>query len=132
MTIFPFMSPKRTWKVIKCSFADFFDNNVLKLSASLAFFTVFSLPGLLIIIIWISDLFYGRDVVEGAIFKQIETFVGHGTAVSIQDTIHNLSKIGNNTFTTVVGLITLLIGATSVFVEIQDSINHIWKLKAKP
>ena len=125
----PFRS---SWKIFKKTIADAYENNIFKLSGSLAFFTVFSLPGLLIIIIWISDLFYGRDVVESTIFKQIEAFVGHSTAASIQDTIHNLSKIGDSTFTTVIGIVTLVIGATSVFVEIQDSINHIWKLKAKP
>ena len=84
MIIFPFMAPKRTWKIIKCSFADFFANNVLKLSASLAFSTIFSLPGLLIIIIWISDLFYRREVVEGSLYGQIAKFVGKDTAASIQ------------------------------------------------
>ena len=133
MTIFQFMSPKRTWKVIKCSFADFFDNNVLKLSASLAFSTIFSLPGLLIIIIWISDLFYRRDVVEGSLYGQIAKFVGKDAADSIQH--HHgdfLIGTGNSHFATIVGLVSLIIGATSVFGEIQDSINMLWKLKAKP
>src|SRR5262245_5258083 len=124
MTIFPFvMSPKRTWKVIKCSFADFFANNVLKLSASLAFSTIFSLPGLLIIIIWVSDLFYRREVVEGSLYGEIARFVGKGTAQSIQETMEN-SLIGtNNHFATVIGMASLIIGATGVFGEIQDSIN---------
>jgi len=132
MTIFPFMSPKRTWKVIKCSFADFFDNNVLKLSASLAFSTIFSLPGLLIIIIWISDLFYRKDVVEGSLYGQIAKFVGKDAAESIQQTMENSLTGTSNHFATIVGLVSLIIGATSVFGEIQDSINRLWKLKAKP
>jgi len=132
MTIFPFMSPKRTWKVIKCSFADFFDNNVLKLSASLAFSTIFSLPGLLIIIIWISDLFYRRDVEEGSLYGQIAKFVGKDAAESIQHTMENSLTGTSNHFATIVGLASLIIGATSVFGEIQDSINRLWKLKAKP
>ena len=132
MIIFPFMSPKRTWKVIKCSFADFFANNVLKLSASLAFSTIFSLPGLLIIIIWISDLFYRRDVVEGSLYGQIAKFVGKDAAESIQYTMENSLTGTNNHFATIVGLVSLIIGATSVFGEIQDSVNRLWKLKAKP
>src|SRR5215470_14619566 len=98
MTIFPFMSPKRTWKVIKRSVVDFFANNVLKLSASLAFSTIFSLPGLLIIIIWISDLFYRRAVVEGSLYNQIAKFVGKDAAASIQDTMEYSFSSGHNHF----------------------------------
>jgi membrane protein len=126
------MSVKNTWKIIKQTFSDFFESNVLKLSGSLAFFTVFSLPGLLIIIIWFSDLFYGHDLVEGSLYHQIEGFVGHNAALEIQQTIRNAMQATGNNFATVAGLVALIIGATSVFGEIQDSINLIWKLKAKP
>jgi membrane protein len=132
MTIFPFMSPKRTWKIIKCSFADFFANNVLKLSASLAFSTIFSLPGLLIIIIWISNLFYRREVVEGTLYRQIAKFVGTDAAASIQQTMQNSLTTGQSQMAAIIGLASLVIGATGVFGEIQDSINRLWKLKAKP
>ena len=126
------MSIKDAWKITKLSVADFFDGNILKLSASLAFFTIFSLPGLLIIIIWVSDLFYGREVAEGSVYHQIEGFVGQSAAIEIQNTIRNATMSSESSFATVVGLIALLIGATSVFSEIQDSINRIWRLKAKP
>jgi len=118
-------------KVTGHAFKDFFESNVFKLSGALAFFTIFSLPGLLIIIIWVSDLFYGRDVVEGSVYTQLEHFVGHQTAVDIQETIRNAMAYGGNQFATIIGLIALLFGATSVFSEIQDSINYLWKLKAK-
>jgi membrane protein len=126
------MSIKSAWKLTKHSVADFFACNVLKLSGALAFFTIFSLPGLLIIIIWFSDIFYGREVVEGTVYSQIEGFVGHTAALEIQDVIRNATVSSGGSFATIVGLIALIIGATSVFGEIQDSINHIWKLKAKP
>ena len=126
------MIGKNTWKIIKQTFVDFFASNVLKLSGSLAFFTVFSLPGLLIIIIWISKLFYGRELVEGSVYHQIEGFVGHNAAIEIQQTILNATQNSGNSFATIVGLVVLIVGATGVFEEIQDSINHIWKLKARP
>lgn len=132
MTIFPFMAPVRTWKVIKRSFADFFGNNVLKLSSSLAFSTIFSLPGLLIIIIWISTIFYKRQVVEGSLYGEMAKFVGADAAAGIQRTMSNAVVTGHTQFATIVGFIALIIGATSVFGEIQDSINLLWKLKAKP
>jgi membrane protein len=126
------MSIRDSWQTTRRALMDFWQLNVLKLSGALAFFTIFSLPGLLIIIIWISDLFYGRDVVEGAVYKQIEGFVGHSTALEVQDTIRNALTTTGGGFATIVGLIALFVGSTSVFSEIQDSINHIWRLKAKP
>lgn len=126
------MSIKNVWKLTKHTVVDFIESNCFKLSASLAFFTVFSLPGLLIIIIWFSDLFYGRDIVEGKLYHQIEGFVGHDAAVEIQETMRNATLSSESNFATIVGLAALIIGATTVFGEIQDSINRIWRVKAKP
>ncbi|MEO8406295.1 MAG: YihY/virulence factor BrkB family protein [Chitinophagaceae bacterium] len=123
---------KRIWQTIKQSFADFFNDRILKLSAALAYYTIFSLPGLLIIIIWVSDIFYGHQAVEGSVYGQISSFVGADAAKQIQETIRKAALSGDSKFATIVGLVTLIIGATSVFGEIQDSINLIWKLKSKP
>lgn len=120
------------WPVLKKSFTDFIDKKVLKLSAALAFYTLFSLPAMLIIIIYISDIFYGRAAVEGTLYHQMAGFVGTEAALQIQQTISSASLSESNSFAMTVGVITLLIGATSVFSEIQDSINYIWKLKSKP
>ncbi len=120
------------WSVLKKSFSDFIEKRVLKLSAALAFYTIFSLPAMLIIIISVSDIFYGREAVEGTLYHQISNFVGKEAAMQIQQTIRSSALSHNSNFAMIVGLITLLIGATSVFSEIQDSINYIWKLKAKP
>ena len=132
MTIFPFMAPKRLWNILKRSIADFIDDNVLKLSSSLAFSTIFSLPGLLIIIIWLATIFYGREIIEGQIYKQIEGFVGSSAANSIQETMRSPMFSNSSKLATIIGFGSLIIGATAVFGEIQDSINLIWKLKSKP
>jgi membrane protein len=126
------MSIRNSWKIVKNTLIDMVAFNVLKLSGALAFFTIFSLPGLLIIIIWFSDLFYGREIVESTVYSQIAAFVGYEAAVDIQETIRTATHSTGHNFATLIGLIVLLIGATSVFSEIQDSINHIWRLKAKP
>lgn len=125
-------SPKDIWPVTKQSFSDFIDNKVFKLSAALAFYTIFSLPAMLIIVISVSDIFYGRAAIEGTLYHQIAGFVGQDAALQIQETICSAALSQSSSFATIVGIITLLVGATSVFSEIQDSINHIWKLKAKP
>lgn len=123
---------KSIWSVLKTSFNDFNEKRVLKLSAALAFYTIFSLPAMLIIIISISDIFYGREAVEGSLYNQISSIVGTDAALQIQQIIKSSALSHNSNFAMTVGLITLLIGATSVFSEIQDSINYIWQLKAKP
>src|SRR5437762_4005163 len=117
--IFPFMAPGRIWKIIKCSFADFFANNVLKLSASLAFSTIFSVPGLLIIIIWFSNIFYRREVIEGSIYKQVSKYIGKDVAAAIQEAMQNSIQTTGGHLATIVGFAALLIGATGVFGEIQ-------------
>jgi membrane protein len=125
-------SVKDIWPILKKSFNDFIDNKVFKLSAALAFYTIFSLPAMLIIIITVSDIFYGRAAIEGTLYHQMSEFVGSDAAMQIQQTIRGAALSDSSYFATIVGIITLVIGATSVFTEIQDSINHIWKLKAKP
>jgi len=123
---------KNTWSVTRKSFSDFIDNKVFKLSAALAYYTIFSLPAMLIIIIAVSDIFYRREAIEGSLYGQISSFVGHDAALQIQETIRAAAFSKDSYWVTIFGIITLVIGATSVFSEIQDSINHIWKLKAKP
>ena len=126
------MVVKTLWNSIKNAFIAFFEHNVLKLSAALAYYTIFSLPGLIIIVVWVSDIFYGHEAVEGKVYGQIANLVGSDAAVQIQQTIRNATLSSEGSFATIVGLTTLIIGATSVFGEIQDSINLIWRLKARP
>src|SRR5436190_6680271 len=126
------MPVKIIWNSIKSAFKAFFEHNILKLSAALAYYTIFSLPGLIIIVVWVSDIFYGHEAVEGKVYGQITSLVGSDAAAQIQETIRNATLSGEGSFATIVGLTTLIIGATSVFGEIQDSINLIWRLKARP
>ncbi len=126
------ISFKGLWEVLKKCFTGFSDDKVMKLSASLAYYTVFSLAPLLIVIVFLCSIFFGRDAVEGGIYGQIESFVGHDTAVQLQQIIKNAAISSKGNIAAIIGVITLLIGATTVFAEIQDSINMIWGLKVKP
>lgn len=126
------MSLKILWKTLKQTFSDFFADRILKLSAALAYYTLFSLPGLLIIVIWVINLFYQDYDAAGSIHNQIVRLVGSDAATQIQAAIRNAALSGEVNFATIIGLVTLVIGATTVFGEIQDSINLIWKLKSKP
>lgn len=123
---------KGLWEVFKNSCKGFSDDKVLKLSASLAYTTVFSLAPLLIVILFICGKIFGREAIEGSIYSQIESFVGPKSALQLQEIVKNASVSGKSSIAAVIGVITLLIGATSLFAEIQDSINTIWGLKTKP
>ncbi|UOK43315.1 MULTISPECIES: YihY/virulence factor BrkB family protein [Flavobacterium] len=120
------------FRILKDTFQSFIDDRALKLSASLSYYTIFSLAPLLLLIISLTGIFFGRDAVQGEIFKEINDLIGSEAAAQIQDIIKNMELSGETNAAIVVSGIILLIGATSVFVEIQDSINMIWKLKAKP
>ncbi len=126
------MRIKTIWKSIKQAFVDFFAQRTLKLSAALAYYTIFSLPGLIIIIVWVSDIFLGQEAVEGTVYGQIAGLVGSDAARQIQETIRQARISSEGGLATIIGVVTLIIGATGVFGEIQDSINQIWHLKAKP
>lgn len=118
--------------LLKGSVVGFIDDNVMKLSAALAYYTIFSIGPMLMVIIMLCSVFYGKEAIEGTIYNEISAFVGSKAAGQIQDIIRNAAISGNSTLAAVVGIGTLLFGATGVFVQIQDSINFIWGLKAKP
>jgi membrane protein len=122
---------KRFWKVIKHTADGVVKDDILKLSASLAYYTIFSLGPMLLVIIYFADLFWGREAIEGRLYAQIRDLVGNAAALQIQEVIKNASIEGNNALKAAFGFIGLFVGATTVFSEIQDSINKIWKLKAK-
>ncbi len=123
---------KKLWKVLMATFSGFGSDNGLKLSASLAYYTVFSLAPLLLLLISVAGAIYGKDAINNKIFGEINGLVGNQAAKQVQDMIKSVSLSGKTTSAVVIGFITLLVGATSVFGEIQDSINMIWKVKAKP
>jgi membrane protein len=123
---------KGAWEVLKEAFNGFSDHKVTKLSASLAYYTVFSMGPLLIVIIAICGFFLGREAIEGQIYQQLEGFLGPDTAIQLQDMIKKAAISDKGLVAIVIGGATLLVGATTVFAEIQDSINTIWGLKPKP
>lgn len=123
---------KTYWQILKQTVNDFMDDKVLKLSAALSYYTIFSIAPMLIVIITLCDVFLGKEAIEGSVYGQINDMVGNEAALQIQQMIKNAALSGDSTWATVVGIVTLIIGATSVFGEIQDSINFIWQLKAKP
>lgn len=110
---------------------EFLSDNVLKYSASLAYYTTLSLAPLLIIIIAVCGFIFGKEAMEGKIYGQMQGFVGKEAALQIQDTIRHVHLNNNTPVATIISIIVLLIGATGIFGEMQDSLNKIWGLKTK-
>ena len=123
---------KQLLGVLKLSVKEFSENKGPKLSASLAYYTVFSLGPLLVVIISICSIFFGQEAVEGQVYAQLAGFVGDDTARELQEVIRNASLAGKSKMAAIIGGAALLLGATTVFAEIQDSINSIWDLRSKP
>jgi membrane protein len=119
-------------EVLKDTFGGFSEHKVTKLSGSLAYSTVFSIGPLLIVIIYLCSIFFQREAVEGSLYGMLKDYTGQDSATQLQDIIKNASLGGKGHIAIIIGIITLFIGATAVFSEIQDSINTIWGLKAKP
>lgn len=123
---------KKLPKVLLATFKGFNEDKGLKLSASLAYYTIFSIGPLLLLIMSLVSIFYGGDAIQNKLFGQLNGLLGPSAAAQVQEIIKNITFSGKTNFALVVSIITLVIGATSVFIEIQDSLNMIWKLKAKP
>lgn len=123
---------KGIWSALKASFKGFSEDKVPKLSGSLAYYTVFSLAPMFVIIIFVAGLVLGQEAAQGQIEAQLTSFIGADAASQIQDMIKNAAIQDKGGMALVIGIIVLLIGATTVFGEIQDSINQIWGLKTNP
>jgi membrane protein len=126
------LSFKSIWTILKNSGHDFINFRITRMSAALAYYTVFSIAPLLILVISLSTIFYGKSAIEGSIYGEIRSFVGDAAAIQIQNLIKNATIAKGNAFASVASIIAVVIGATGIFGEIQDSINFIWGLRAKP
>jgi membrane protein len=120
------------WQLIKTTGKNISEDKIPRFAASLAYYTVFSMGPLLVVLISLCALFLKREAIEGKIFTVLEDFVGKDTAIQLQDIIRHASLSGKGTVAIIIGAVMLFIGATSVFGQIQDAINSIWGLKPKP
>jgi len=119
-------------KALKNAAIGFVNDNAFKLSASLSYYTIFALGPLLVIIISLTGIFFGKEAVQGRVYGQLTELVGSESALQIQNIIINIQTSHSTTTGAIIGLVILFIGATGVFTEMQDSINYIWSVRAKP
>lgn len=123
---------KKFWITLKGAASAFIDDNCVKLSAALSYYTIFAIGPLLVIVISLAAIFFGKEAVQGKLYGQMSGLIGSGAALQIQEIIKNSHRDGSGTIGTIIGSIILIVGATGIFTEIQDSINFIWSIRAKP
>lgn len=123
---------KGIWGLLQETWQEFFDNNAWNKGAALAYYTVFALPPILIIMINTIGAILGRQAVSGQIYGQLKAMLGAPAAREIQSIVENISQSGEWTLATLVGVVTLLLTATGVFISMQDALNAIWGVKPKP
>lgn len=119
------------WSLLKDTTQQWWDRDPFNNSIIIAYYTIFSLPGLLIIIINLAGYFYDKDEVTTRITDQIQNVLGGDTAKDIRSIITNASQSKTTVISTIVGIVTLLFGATGVFYHLQQMLNKIWKVVPK-
>ena len=121
---------KNFFTVIKNAFKGWWSKDPFRESAVIAYYAIFALPGLLVITSTMAGYFFGRDVVNHHVADQFKATFGADTARQIQDMIIQAGTLRNSVWATIIGLATIIIGATGVFAEFQTSLNVIWEVKA--
>jgi membrane protein len=120
------------WALLKETYLEFIDNNSFQKGAALAYYTIFSLPPMLIIIISAAGYFFGEQAVSGEIYFYIKELIGAEGAYSVQKMVENVNEFGDFNIAAIIGVTALFIAATGVFISLQDSLNEIWYVKPIP
>lgn len=120
------------WKLFSDSGAQWLEHKAPRLGAALAYYTAFALAPLLIIVIAIVGLVFGRDAAAGQITEQIENVVGEDGAKAVQSMVAGASHPSSGIFATLAGIAMLVVGALGLFAQLQDALNTVWEVKPKP
>ncbi|MDP1725236.1 MAG: YihY/virulence factor BrkB family protein [Bacteroidota bacterium] len=123
---------KDSGKLFKASFKEWVDKDPFRQSAIIAYYAIFGIPGLLVLIITLTGFFFSTEVVNQNILEQVSATMGADTAVQIKDMLEKANESKSTTMGSIIGIFVLLIGATGVFVELQTSLNIIWQVKVAP
>jgi membrane protein len=122
---------KKYLALFKQAFKEFGDDKATRLGASLAYYTIFSIAPLLLIAIAIAGMVFGKEAAQGQIYGQLRSVLGPAAAESIQTMIGNAAKPKAGSLATIIGVITLIFGASGVFSQLKDALNSIWNVDAK-
>lgn len=117
------------WEITKRTIAAWNKADPFRQGAIISYYAIFSIPALLVIIITAAGYFFGKEAVSGEISRQISTAMGPETAKQLEEIVANASESQNTVLATIIGIITLIVGATGVFVQLQKSLDLIWEVE---
>jgi membrane protein len=121
-----------SWSILRDTVKDFFADDSFSHASAIAFSTIFSLPAILIIVLAVGSTFYERNVVQDELINQVGRLVGTQTSKEIESILTQASFDSKGWWAKIVGVVTLAVSATTVFMSLQNSLNKIWGIKAKP
>lgn len=119
------------WRLARQAVASWHDDNASSMGAALAYYTMFSVAPLLLIVVSVAGLVFGEDAARGEVFGQLEHLMGAQGAAAVQGLLQSANKPAESALATVVGIVALLIGATTVFAELQSALDRIWRAPAR-
>ena len=123
---------RETARLFKAAFVKWNEKDPFRESAVIAYYAIFALPGLLVLVITLGGYLFGSDAVIGQLHGQISAAMGNDTADQVQDMMKKAGGSTHSIWVRMIGIITILVGATGVFVQLQKSFNIIWEVKAQP
>lgn len=126
------MTLEQFWILTKTAAASWVDDHAQSMGAALAYYTMFSIAPLLLIVISIAGLIFGVEAARGEIVGQLQGLMGHQGAEAVQGLLRSVSKPAESVTATVIGALLLLVGATTVFGELQGSLDRIWRAPKRP
>ena len=122
---------RKVLDVFKQAAGEFSEDKAPRLGAALAYYTMFSIAPLLLVVIAIAGFVFGRDAAQGQIFAQLHGLIGAKGAEALQDMVKSAAKPKTGTLATIVAIVTLLFGAAGVFGQLKDALNTIWNVEPK-
>ena len=125
------LSLKEGWQILKTTYAAWVAQDPFRQSAIIAYYAIFSMPALLVIIISVAGFFFGHEAVTGQLSRNINRIMGADTAKQIESMIAQAAISDKSVWATVLDLAIMFLGSTAVFVQLQKTFNIIWQVKPR-
>lgn len=128
----PMTKASEAWQIVKITFQEWWADDTFRFAASLAFYTIFSIAPVLLIVVGVASLFYARETAIDRIVFETQNLVGIRGAQAVRGVLEASSGFGKSIWAITTGVVTFLFGASAVFAELQIALNKIWDVQAQP
>jgi membrane protein len=122
---------KDLFSLLKITYSEWNDDDPWRMSATMSYYAIFSMPGLLMIVITVAGWAFGEQAVEGELSEQINDMIGPDAAENVEEMISNVHESESSTWGAIIGIATLVFGATGFFYQLQKSLNMVWDVEVK-